>query len=336
MSLLLRRLAGLPYGLLAAGRVKAYALGILPSERPPLPVISVGNLGLGGTGKTPLVLHLLGKLRAEGFRPGVLSRGYGKAKNEKLNDEGRLLELRFPGLPQEQDPDRAAAAERLLARASLDCLVLDDAFQHLRIARDLDLVCLSGRRPWFEDAPLPLGRLREFPSALKRAHLLVLTHTEGLPREKVAALEERAALDSGGKPLARAEHLPSALLLPDPAGEGKSRERPPSDLEGKRVFLFSAIGSPRAFQATVEGLGAQVAGHLAFRDHHRFTPVDFRKIQDRARESGAETILTTEKDLARTGGFPFPAAVLRVDLVFRQGEERLDRLLREVLEKKEP
>ena len=336
MSLLLRRLAGLPYGLLAAARAKAYALGLFPSETLPLPVISVGNLGLGGTGKTPLVLHLVEKLKSRGLRPGVLSRGYGKTKTERLNDEGRLLDLRFPGLPQEQDPHRAAAAQRLLARTSLDCLVLDDAFQHLGIARDLDLVCLSARRPWFEDAPLPLGRLREFPSALRRAHFLVLTHTEGLSWERAALLEERAALDSGGKPLARAEHRPSALLLPGPAGEGKDRERPPSDLEGKRVFLFSAIGSPRAFQATVEALGARVTGHLAFRDHHRYTPVDFRKIQAGARESGAETILTTEKDQARAGAFPFPAAVLRVDLVFREGEERLDRLLREGLEKKKP
>ncbi len=333
MSLLLRRLAGLPFGLLAAARVKAYALGILPSARLPLPVISVGNLGLGGTGKTPLVLHLVKKLRAGGLRPGVLSRGYGKSKKEELNDEGRLLEIRFPGLPQEQDPDRAAAAERLLARASPDCLVLDDAFQHLRIARDLDLVCLSARRPWFEDAPLPLGRLREFPWALKRAHLLVLTHTEGLAEENLAALEERAALDSGGKPVARAEHRP-AVLLPAGPEEKPLRQAPLSELEGKKVFLFSGIGSPSSFQATVEGLGARVAGHLAFRDHHRFTPADFEKIRAGAGQSGAETILTTEKDLARTGRFPFPVAALRVDLVFRKGEEHLDRLLGEILEKK--
>ncbi len=331
MSLLFRRLCGLPYGILAAARAKAYAWGFLPSARLPVPVVSVGNLGLGGTGKTPLVLYLVERLRARGFRPGVISRGYGKRREEKLNDEGRLLEFRFPGLPQEQDPDRPAAAERLLARTDLDCLVLDDAFQHLRVQRDLDLVCLSARRPWFEDAPLPLGRLREFPSALRRAHMVVLTHTEGLSREEEAALEERAARDSGGKPRALAEHHPSALLIPGGEGEETFQVRPPSELAGSRVFLFSAVGSPGSFQATVESLGARVTGHLAFRDHHRFRPGDFERIAGKARDSGADSILTTEKDLARAGSFPFPAAVLRVDLVFRKGGEVLDRLLEEAL-----
>ena len=331
MVSLARRLLGLPYGILAAARVNAYARGIFPSRRPPVPVISVGNLSVGGTGKTPLVVHLVGKILAKGFQPGVLSRGYGKAGGEDLNDEGRLLEFRFPGLPQAQEPDRLAGAERLLALAPLDCLVLDDAFQHLRIGRDLDLVCLAGDRPWFEDTPLPLGRLREFPSALARAHLLVLTHLEGLSGEEISVLRERAARDSGGRPVALADHRPSALLFLEPGGEGKPEFLPLSEVEGKKVFLFSAIGSPRSFRATVDTLGGRVAGHLAFRDHHRFTSSDLEKVSRAAREAGADLVLTTEKDYARGGSFPFPAWVLKVDLVFREGEELLDRLLEKTL-----
>jgi len=325
------RLLGLPYGILAAARVKAYRLGLFPSDRPPLPVISVGNLSVGGTGKTPLVIHLLEMLRRRGLRAGVLSRGYAKAKGEALNDEGRLLAGRFPDLPQVQDPDRLAGARRLLAGGPLDALILDDAFQHLRIGRDLDLVCLSAKRPWFRDCPLPLGRLREFPSALKRAHLLVLTHLEGVEDREVELLKRKAREDSGGKPVLPARHRPRAWLSFGAGSREKASERDPADLAGKRVFLFSAIGSPRAFRTTVEGLGARVLGHRVFRDHHRFRPDELEALAAEARRLDAQEILTTEKDLARTGAFPFPAGVLQVDLEILEGkellEEELDRLL---------
>lgn len=317
-----RRVAGAPAGALAWLRSRAYERGLLAVHRAPVPVLAVGNLSWGGTGKTPLVAFLVERLRARGRSPGVLARGYGRAPGEALNDEGRLLAARFPGLPQEQRPDRAAAARALLAKGAADCLILDDGFQHRRLARDLDLVCLDCTRPWFRDAPFPGGRLREWPGALARADLLILTRADEAGPGLRDACREAAARDSGGVPTALAAHVARDLLELGP-GMGAGPSLAPGALAGRRVFLFCAIGAPRSFARTVSAAGAELAGMRAFRDHRRLGPERLERVAAEAARAGAEVLLTTEKDLARQGSFPFPVWVLRVDLGFLEGQERL-------------
>ena len=321
MGALVKRLAGLPFETGARLRGWAYDRGLLPVRRVGLPVLSVGNLSVGGTGKTPLVIHLVERLQARGRRPAVVARGYGRRPGEELNDEGRLLRRRFPDLPQFQDPNRVAAAEEVARRGEADLVILDDAFQHRRLHRDLDLVCLDATRPWHEDALLPGGRLREPPSALARADLLVLTRTEGLTAAARRRLAERARCDAPGRPLLVSRHAPRDLLSP----EGASL--PLAGLRNRRVHLFAGIAAPAAFARSVEELGARVAGLRVLPDHGAYTPRRLEGIARDFRASGAEWLLTTEKDLARAGSFPFPVHTLRIDLRIEAGEEQLEAAL---------
>ena len=148
------------YGLVTERRNAAYYRGAAATHRLDVPVVSVGNLTVGGTGKTPLVVWLVERALAAGRRPGVLARGYGRVKGAALHYEGMLLAGRFPGLPQVQDPDRVAGGRRLLARGDVDVVILDDGFQHRRLARDTDLVCVDARAPFANGLLLPAGDLR--------------------------------------------------------------------------------------------------------------------------------------------------------------------------------
>src|SRR5690606_22578410 len=151
----------LAYSLGTALRAAAYDRGLLRVERLDVPVVSVGNLTVGGTGKTPLVAWLVERARRAGRRPGVLARGYGRPEGATLNDEGELLAARFADLPQVQDPDRVAGGRRLCATPAVDLVILDDGFQHRRLYRDLDLVCVDAKEPFAGGLQLPAGDLRE-------------------------------------------------------------------------------------------------------------------------------------------------------------------------------
>ncbi|MEM7310057.1 MAG: tetraacyldisaccharide 4'-kinase [Planctomycetota bacterium] len=311
------------YGALLGLRGRMYDRGILPVARLDVPVVCVGNLTAGGTGKTPMVAWVVRALAELGLRPGVLSRGYGA--KDGANDESRLLADVLPDVPHEQDPDRVAGGVRLVARG-VDAIVLDDGFQHRRLHRDLDLVLVDATRPWGLPSPpaggdpvralLPRGLLREAPGGLARAHAAVLTRTDQVAPERADALAAELQGLAPGLPVCRARHRAVRLRAPD----GSAMH--PRALQGREADLVSGIGNPEAFEATVRDLGGCPREHRRFPDHHAFAPGELSGLGGEGR-----LVVTTAKDAARLGP-GHGLHVLEVELVVDEGAEVLDALLR--------
>lgn len=305
---------GLLYGTVAAVRNWTFDAKLRAVHKLPVPVVSIGNLTVGGTGKTPTTAWLCTRAHARGRRPGVLARGYGRAPGALRNDEGEMLQRRLPFLLQQQDPDRVAAGQRLVQDGA-DYIVLDDGLQHRRLHRDRDVVCLDARLPFGNGHCLPAGDLREFRSGLVRADVVLLTRAQGLAPEGLRARVERIRqLARKDLPIHATEHAPSSLVAM-PSGE----VLPLDALHARPVVLLSAIARPQSFRATVEALGAQVVGEFRHRDHHRFTEAELAVADAAARSAGA-LLLLTEKDDARLSACPVPRHVLRIELRFLDGE----------------
>ena len=305
---------GLCYGGAMALRNWMFHAGLRRVHRLNVPVVSVGNLTVGGTGKTPTVLWLAELARRHGRTPGVLARGYGRAAGALLNDEGQMLQQRLPWLLQEQDPDRVAAGRRLCQRGA-DYVILDDGFQHRRLGRDVDILCLDARQPFADGNVLPAGSLREFHTGLRRASLLLLTRAGGLdPRQLEQRREELRRFARAELPVHACDH--AALdLVSQPDGALLGLEV----LRDRAVVLLSAIARPQAFADTVGALGARVVQQLRHRDHHRFTRPQVESALQAARKLGA-MLLCTEKDGVRLSPFAAPHHVLRIGLSFLGAE----------------
>jgi tetraacyldisaccharide 4'-kinase len=323
------------FGALAGLRGSLYDRGLLPVGRVAAPVVSVGNLSAGGTGKTPATLWLARWFRARGRRPGVLSRGHGAAALRRAeagsgaplgrSDEGRLFALQAPDLPYLEEPDRVRGAQALIALGA-DVILLDDGFQHRRLARDLDLVLIDASRPfglpWNERsgrapvALLPRGLLREPPAALGRASALLLTRCDQVPPERLEALGAALLRHAPAAAQVRTRHAPRGLL--DGAGGRHGLDR----LAGREVELVSGIGNPRAFEASVASLGARIAGHRTFPDHHAYRASDLAGLGQ-----GGRLVLTTEKDLVKLGSHLPGALALSIELELISGGAVLEALL---------
>ncbi|HYE06548.1 MAG TPA: tetraacyldisaccharide 4'-kinase [Planctomycetota bacterium] len=286
------------YRPLIGARNLAYDVGWKRSVDLGAPTIAVGNLTVGGTGKTPLVALIAAYLRDVRERnPAVLSRGYGAARGE-ANDEARML-----GLPAFCDPDRVAAASRARA-AGHDCLILDDAFQHRRARRDLDLVLIDATRPWGAKraAVLPLGLLREPRGGLRRADALVVTRVDAVPPGEADALV--ADLARHGRPVWRCHTRPLGLAALD-----GGPLMPATGLSGRPVVLASGIGNPLGFERMAAALGWDVRGSLRFPDHHGYRPADVERILAEAQHHAA-TVVVTEKDAVKLKGLVAAAPCL--------------------------
>lgn len=307
---------GLCYGAVAAARNWLFDARLRAVHTLPVPVVAVGNLTVGGTGKTPTVAWLCALARERGRRPGVLARGYGRAHGAVLNDEGAMLQRRLPWLLQEQDPDRVAAGARLVAKGS-DYVVLDDGFQHRRLHRDLDVLCLDAVSPFGNGQCLPAGDLREFRSGLRRAGLVLLTRAGALAPEDLAARTARIRRLAGRElPVHACEHAPTSFESL-PTGE----VQPLAAVAGRPCVLLSAIARPASFRATMESLGARIVGDFRHRDHHRFTAAELAVAARAAADAGAWLVLT-EKDDARMPSPDVPRHVLRIELRFLHGAPR--------------
>ncbi len=310
------------YGLGAGGKNLCYDRGLCRPRKLPVPVVSVGNLSAGGTGKTPMVVWLVERYRRVGLSVGVLARGYGRRDGERLNDEGLLLEGRFEDLAQRQSPDRHAAGLELLAEQELDLLLLDDGFQHRKLHRDLDICLLDARDP-FRGGLLPSGWLRESRASLRRADLIIATGSQGLSPQQRESFRALLPDLARSKPLLFAETI-ARDLCHRPDGE----VRPLDSLEGKKVFLMAGIAHPERFEDTVSALGAHVLGRQWLTDHASFSLDELRGWSEQAAREGGLLVLT-EKDEARChlGREEGPERlVLRIDLRFH-AEPSLDLLL---------
>ncbi len=322
------------FGAAVAARNLAYDRGWLPQARLPCRVISVGNLTVGGTGKTACVELLARRLLAQGRRVAIITRGYGgRAGPYALHQEGgqplvdgaadepQLLAARLPEVPVIVGARRAAAGRTACARFAADTVILDDGFQHRQVARDCEIVLVSARMPLGGWALLPRGPMREPVAALRRADIVIITKTDDA-FATLAAIEERLRALAPRAVIAAATHEPVALLDPR-AGT----ERDPCELDGLRVGLVSSIGDPEGFEATVERLHGAVAWHRRFPDHHRFTAEEWGQVLACAAEGHPAAMLTTEKDWMRLrplveAAWPaMPVWVLRVRLALIKGAE---------------
>lgn len=294
-----------PHAAVAHLRARAYRMGILRQRRLDGFVISVGNLTVGGTGKTPMVLWIAQRLVAEGKRVGILTRGYkGATKNgpaENMSDEVRLLKARLgERVAFGIGPDRYANGQRL-TREGIEWFVLDDGFQHMQLARDADIVLIDATNPFGGGKVLPAGRLREPRGALERADAIVITRSDHAPA--VEAIVQRYTT----APVYYAQAKLESLRVWQ--GEYPGGEEP--DIYRKRLFAFCGIGNPMAFLSNLREWGFQAVGHKFFRDHHRYTQQDATEIDHAARASAADGLICTEKDIFNLGGTRFADFVLR-------------------------
>jgi tetraacyldisaccharide 4'-kinase len=317
-----RAALGAVFGALAGLRVAAYRRGVLPRARLAGPVVSVGNLSVGGSGKTPVVLRVAEILREEGRAVAVLSRGYGgRFRGEALlvsdgsrlladadaaGDEPVMLAEALPGAVVAVGPRRDVVGRLVEARFGPRVHVLDDGFQHLRLERDLDLVCLDVHD--LDDRPLPAGRLRERPSALARADLLLLTRLEAASEERLRRLEETLGPERTHRVARRIAGWRT------PGGEAAAAPR--------RVFLFAGIARSERPAHDAAASGAEVAGSVFFPDHHRYRRHEIEALAARARGVGADALGTSAKDLARLGGcLPGAPPVLVLHVAAEIGDE---------------
>lgn len=311
------------YGALSRLRTEAYGRGFFETVRVPVPVFCLGNLTVGGSGKTPGVLWLVEELKKRGHRPAVVTRGYGRRQGAPLilvpnrgepmpdvytiGDEPRLL-ARRGRVPVAIGADRALAVERAWEEFQPDCVVMDDGFQHHRIYRDRDLVCMDAILAYdvfVKKVPTPLlpaGPWRESPNGLKRAHLLFVTRAEWLSAEEGETLQ--GCLRKKG--IEHVRVVGRLSFFDNVTGENVSSER----LKGQQVLALSGLGDPASFERALTQRGAHVRA-ARYRDHHYFTPQEIATVLDRARRDGCRVIVT-EKDRERLPA-TFPALVARLD-----------------------
>ena len=321
---MLFRLPLWPFSLVysAAARLRAlsYRLGIRHQQQLNGTVISVGNLTVGGTGKTPMVIFIVHRLAAEGNHVAVLTRGYrakpagaqATASGESqpvssISDEVAVMQAHLgPEIPIGVGADRFSEGRRL-EQAGIDHFVLDDGFQHLQLARDLDVLLIDALNPFSGGFLLPAGRLREPLSAMRRADLIVITRSERAPAvESIIRRHTKAPIFYAQTELKGAFRLDPQALVPDV-----------SDHFPKRPFAFCAIGNSAAFFTDLRRWGIDFVGQLDFPDHHSYSRLDILRLEQLAKDAGAESLVCTLKDFANFGSNRFPTMpvyVIRIDL----------------------
>jgi tetraacyldisaccharide 4'-kinase len=311
------------YGAAVKLRNCLYDKKIFRQQKLSCKVISVGNIVVGGTGKTPMVIYLANLLQAKGFRPAVLSRGYkGKSKSpvnivsdghrlfmkpEDCGDEPVLISHATKGIPVLTGPKRSLTGQVVLEKFGVDVLVLDDGFQHRQLARDVDIVLLRAESPFGNGYRLPAGPLRESPQALKRADMVF-----SVGKDRGDHVEAESAF--------QVFHKEDVLL------NGSTKQEYPLDhLQGRRICAFAGIASPERFQKALTGAGAEVVFFVPFPDHHFYTHEEIRNIQKRAGEEKVEMIITTEKDGVKLLPFHMfleKIHLLRISMAFVSGEDK--------------
>ena len=314
-----------------------------------MPVFSVGNLSVGGTGKTPMTQWLCRRLSAHGARVAVLSRGHGgtgsaarvvssgdgdvRASAAEAGDEPVLLARTLPGVPLLTGKDRRLSGREAMRRFALDALVLDDGFQYWQLARDLDIVLLDARHPFDNGHPLPRGLLREPKRHLRRAGLVVVTRADALDDKGGVGLRAEIASLAPGVPVFFARHQATGLV---PARDLSADPVPLSWLCGKTIVAVCGIARPQSFAQTLTLAGATVSRSLVYDDHAAYGQADVKRAEVALREAGAEALVMTEKDAVKwpVGGDVTPYA-LRIEMQV-EGERELMDLVRRQLSIRRP
>lgn len=330
-------------------RLFGYQMGIFRSRRLPAFVLSIGNLTAGGTGKTPAVEMIARWALKQGYRPAIVSRGYGgrfrgevlvvsdgkKVKSDPITsgDEPYFLAQRLSHTPVIISSARYAGGLLACEELGSDFLILDDGFQHMELERDLDIILLDGTNPFGNNYLLPRGPLREPIGSLKRANALILT------RCGPGKTGKRTQKDLSGKfpgiPVFLSNHVSSRVVFP---GKDGDRIIPVTKLKGKRAVAFAGIARPGSFRKSLEDLGVEILTFERFRDHHIYTPREINALLARKEHLRAEYILTTGKDWVKVAETDVMSRELGyVDIQFKlvNGEETFFSLVRDAYEKKQ-
>ncbi len=299
-------------------------------QRGAIPVISIGNLTTGGTGKTPLVVYVAKFLRQLDQRVVVISRGYQGSKSSAggRNDEAIELEMRLPDVPHLQDPDRYRMVSVAVDELASQIAVLDDGFQHRQLYRDVDMVLIDATNPFGFDRLLPRGLLREPITSLARADIAIITRCQLSTAANIKQIETRIRAVAPGLPIAHTHTVPHAWIQHD------GREIPIAALGDEPVFAFCGIGNPVGFLGTLSQLGTKLVGQQTFEDHHPFSRADLEGLATAARDAGATALVCTHKDLVKLGVNQFrelPIYALQIDLEIVSGEQAIQTLLKDAV-----
>lgn len=316
------RLVSLAYRLAIEARNVAYQIKFFRSHRLPVQVLSIGNITLGGTGKTPAAVHVAALLLRCGRKPVIVSRGYGRPSQRTVDivsdgertmigpdaagDEPAMMAARLPGVPVVVGADRYGAGRIAIDRFRPDTILLDDGFQHRKLARDLDIVLVDGADPFGNARMFPAGILREPLSALRRAQVVLITRADraadldGL-KETIGKRTQAAIVTATYRPTGLIDVATGAM-------------KPLSMLKGAHVLAFAGIARPDAFEASLAGLGADITMFRSYPDHHPYSIADMKILLEESARS-ASLLVTTEKDGVKLKGIA-PAGIwmLRVEL----------------------
>ena len=318
------------YGAVTRTRLSMYRRGTFQTTKLERPVISVGNITTGGTGKTPLVEWVARTLASKGKKVCILTRGYGRkdphlqvivsdgygvlASPSEAGDEPYLLATNLKGMAAViSSADRIAAGQEAIKDFGSDCFVLDDGFQHLRLQRDLNIVTIDATNPWGGGSLLPYGRLREAPEGLSRADCIVLTRCD--QASKLDSLRAEISRLTGNRPIFDSEMRTSRL---SPLKNGSGPLTPPA-----RVAAFCAVGNPKSFFEHLRRAGYELALEKSFPDHHVYSQDEIDEIVRAARASGATSLATTSKDAVklRALSFSMPCFVLEIEMWIKNADE---------------
>ena len=333
-----------------------YSKGILKAHRANALVICIGNITTGGTGKTPLVVWLCNlitkhsTLNTKNCSCAVLTRGYKarrascvmrRAKNRRNTiydirntiDEPAILAESCPQAKVVINPNRVAGAAEAVSKLDADVLIMDDGFQHRRLARDLDIVAIDATCPFGYGKILPAGLLREPVSGLKRADAVIITRADQVTDAELTRLEKKLRLINPDMIIAKSIHSPTYVKSAD------GRETAIEELKGKKIFAFCGIGNPDAFFSTIKKLGCDLVGSEIYDDHYHYTDEDIERIFKQAEHFKADMVLTTQKDWTKILNSQFsilnskdiPLSYLAIEIKFLAAEDKLRDLIEHTL-----
>jgi tetraacyldisaccharide 4'-kinase len=300
----------------------SYSAGIRREHRAAVPVISVGNITMGGTGKTPFTVLIARRLQDAGKKPAVLIRGYG-------DDESVMLKDELPDIPVIVGQDRVSGAAEAVSLGR-DVIVMDDGFQHRRLARDMDMVLIDGVYAFGNGFLFPRGVMREGPSALIRADIFVITKADMAGEERVKEIELELGRVAPGVGCVITRHRPCSL------NDVTGSVHPLDAIAAKKVCMVSAIGDPDYLAFLISGAGASVAWRRDYLDHHGYAQSDVDGVADALASTGAEAVIVTAKDYTKLKRLDISSIeekllVLNVDIEIARGKEYLDRRLDSVI-----
>lgn len=318
------------YSLLMRVRAFLYKCGVFKKTRLPVPVVSVGNLTMGGSGKTPMVMYISRLLRKEGLKPVIVSRGYGGKATGPVNvvsdgekvflsaelagDEPRMMAESLQGVGVVTGPRKAEVAKYAADELGAQSIILDDGFQHMALERDVNLVLFNSQMPLGNGHVFPGGDLREPFKALARAHAFIITgvdrrKTEKKNRELKSFLQRRFP----DVPVYEGRYSPTGILHSQKDGIHDAQS-----ISGMKLFGFCGIATPETFKVSLEEMGAQLLGFKSFQDHYGYSRSEMSRLVDQAKSVGADALIATEKDYVKVGNLfsaDFPLLALQRKLL---------------------